>query len=125
MTLDYLSVVCGWNLKQVVISFPLGTIQLLRFLYLIFLSFSLLPTAFPLISVICARRSSSAFSLGGHWALWDACGRCLWLCRQRDQPGFISGLRQCHLERLCSPGHRPLIHAREQLPHECSSCCVQ
>lgn len=117
MTLDYLSVVCGWNLKQVVISFPLGTIQLLRFLYLIFLSFSLLPTAFPLISVICVRRSSRAFSLEGHWALWDACGRSCGFA------GFISGLRQCHLERLCNPqppaSH---LHPREQLPHQCSSC---
>lgn len=34
MTLDYLSLVCGWNLKQMMISFPLGTIQLLRLLYL-------------------------------------------------------------------------------------------
>lgn len=82
MTLDYLSVVCGWNLKQMMISFPLGTIQLLRFLYLIFFSFSLLPTAFPLICVIFVHRSSRAFSFEGHWM--DACGRYLWLCRQEE-----------------------------------------
>jgi len=69
MTLDYLSVVCGWNLKQMVISFPLGIIQLLRFLCLFKFFFLFLAAyCFALICVLCVGRSSSV-SAEGCWTL--------------------------------------------------------
>lgn len=56
MTLDYLSVVCGWNLKQMMISFPLGTIQLLRFLYLIFFLFLAAHCFSSYLCYLCAQK---------------------------------------------------------------------
>lgn len=64
MTLDYLSVVCGWNLKQMVSSFPLGIIQLLRFLCLFKILFSFLAAyGFSLICAICMGRRSGMYQL--------------------------------------------------------------
>lgn len=64
MTLDYLSVVRGWNLKQMVSSFPLGIIQLLRFLCLFKISFLFLAAyRFSLICLICMGRCSGVYRL--------------------------------------------------------------
>lgn len=74
MTLDYLSVVCGWNLKQMMISFPLGIIQLFRFLCLFkFLFLFLTAYWFSFIYVICVRRSSRKYQLRATGLSLDAC----------------------------------------------------
>lgn len=73
MTLDYLSV-CGWNLKQMVISFPLGIIQLLRFLCLFKILFLFLAACcFSLTCVICVGRSSRVYQLRATGVSPDAC----------------------------------------------------
>lgn len=81
MTLHYLSVVCGW--KQMVISFPLGIIQLLRFLCLFKILFLFLAAYYvSFIFVICVGRSSGAYQLKGT----GLCG-CVYsslLCLQQE-----------------------------------------
>lgn len=94
MTLDYLSV-CGWNLKQMVISFPLGILQLLRFLFLFKIVFLfLVACCFSLICVICVGRSSRVYQLRATGLSPDACWHYLLLCEQQEYPAFISELRQ-------------------------------
>ena len=97
MTLDYLSVVCGWNLKQMVTSFPLGILQLLRFLCLFKILFLFLAAySFSLICVICVGRSSRVYQLRDTGLTPDACWHYLLLCEQQEQPAFIFELSQCN-----------------------------
>lgn len=83
MTLDYLSVVCGWNLKQMMMSFPLGIIQLLMFLCLFKISFLFLAACcFSLVCVICVGKSSRVYQWRATGLSLDACWHSL-LCEQR------------------------------------------
>lgn len=122
MTLDYLSVVCGWNLKQMVISFPLGTIQLLRFIYFFFLfPYCLLLFLLSLLSV-CVEVAEHSHSRATGLSQMPV-GTCGFAGSGSSQALSVSSgsvtLSACEIPRPPSFMHR------EQLPHECSWFCIQ